>query len=66
MKVNRFAIELRMAELQMTQKELAERAGICGGNHVSKVLHRGTASPIFVGKIAGVLGVAVRDIVVEE
>lgn len=65
MKVDTRKITVLMAEIGLTQKELATRAGICG-QQVSAVIRRGgTCQPATAGKLAGGLGVPVAEIMLE-
>lgn len=65
MKLNVFRIKILLAEQEMRQSELAEKAGMCRQNF-STILTRGTCSPANAGRIAKALGVDVREIIKEE
>lgn len=65
MTINTTIIKLLLAELDMTQADLAERCGIKAQN-ISTVLTRGTASPKTVGRLAAGLGVRPKDIIDER
>lgn len=61
MELNRDAIFIRLAELQINRKQLAERSGL---NYVvcCEALSKGEASPITVGKLAQGLNIEVDRI----
>ena len=61
MELNRDTIMIKMAELQISRRQLAERAGMSYGV-LCEALSRGDASPVTVGKIAQGLEVEVEKI----
>lgn len=61
MEINRDAVMIRMAELQISRRQLAERAGMSYGV-LCEALTRGDASPITVGKLAQGLCIEVEKI----
>ena len=65
MNINTVIIKLLLAELDMTQADLADKIGMHPQN-VSTVLTRGTASPKTIGKLAAGLGVRPKDIIDER
>lgn len=65
MKVDGIKIKLIMAEMEISQTVLAERAGISKQN-ISLILSRGTCTITNAGRIAKALGVEVREIVRED
>lgn len=65
MTINTTIIKLLLAELGMTQADLANKIGL-SRQSVSTVLTRGTASPKTVGKLAAGLGVRPKDIIAER
>lgn len=58
MKINVRAIEIILAETQMTRAALAEKCNISRQN-ISTILRRGSCEPLTVGKLARGLGVDV-------
>lgn len=65
MRLDSIKIKLLMAELEINQTVLAEKAGVSRQN-ISLMLCRGTCSITNAGKLAKALGVSVREIVKEE
>ena len=61
MNINVAKIEIILAELGMTKKDLAGECGISRQN-ISTILRRGTCEPKTAGKLASGLGVHVTDI----
>jgi len=59
--INTFKIEAKLAELELTRVELADRCGISRQN-ISTIIRRGTAEPKTIGKLAKGLGVDVTEI----
>ena len=57
-------VEIRMGELGLTRKALAERCGIKPQN-LSTIIKRGTAGPKTVLRLAAGLGVNPEDIIKE-
>ena len=57
-------VEIRMGELGLTRKELAERCNIKPQN-LSTILKRGTAGPSTVVRIARVLDLS-PDVIIKE
>lgn len=64
MRINSIQIKLFMAEQEINQTILAERAGVSRQN-ISTMLARGTCSIVNAGKLAKALGVDVAEIVKE-
>lgn len=58
-------VEILMAEQGLNQKELGERCGMPRQN-ISAIIRRGKAEPKTVGKLAGGLGVAVKELIAQE
>lgn len=65
MKLNVNRIELRMAERQLTRKDLSDLCGVCRQN-ISTIIKRGTCEPATAGKLAAGLGLRVEEIVQRE
>ncbi len=65
MTINTVIIKLLLAELGMTQADLADKIGL-SRQSVSTILTRGTASPKNIGKLAAGLGVRPKDIIDER
>lgn len=65
MRIDSIKIKLLMAEQGITQTVLADRCGVSRQN-ISQALARGTCSTVKLGKLAGALGVSVREIIKEE
>lgn len=65
MKLKAWKIKLLLAEQELRQSELAEKAGMSRQN-LSTILNRGTCSPANAGRIAKALGVDVTEILKEE
>lgn len=66
MKLNRNLLLLAMAKGCMTDKELAERAGVALPTLAKIKAGKRSAKPATVGKIARALGVDVTDLIREE
>lgn len=64
MKINTRFIEIKLAELALTQSAYAEKCGIWQ-SQISRALQRGTAEPKTVGKLAAGLGVSVEEVLAE-
>lgn len=62
MKLNTQKIEILSAEQGVTRAQLAQKSGLARQN-LSTIIHRGTAEPKTVGKLAVGLGVSVVDII---
>jgi len=65
MTINTTRVEIRIGELGLTKKALAEQCGIRPQN-LSTILRRGTAIPANVVRIAKALDVQVEDIIIER
>lgn len=64
MKLDSVKIKILLAEIGITQTELARICGVARQN-ISTILMRGTCSCATAGKLAKALGVPVREIVKE-
>jgi len=64
-KLNTDAILVRMSELQINRRQLAERAGLNYGV-LCESLNKGEASTINIGKMAQGLNTAVDSIVIKS
>lgn len=64
MKINAQYIEIKLAELGLTQKDLAANCGI-SRQSISTILRRGTCEPKTAGKLARGLGVPVAEVLAE-
>lgn len=65
MRLDSIKIKLLLAEMEITQSELAKRCGISRQN-ISTMLLRGTCYAANAGRLAKALGVSVREIIKEE
>lgn len=65
MKLDIRAIQIIMAERQMTRAQLADDCSMCRQN-ISTILNRGTCALKTAGKLAKGLGVPVSQIMKEE
>lgn len=64
MKINAQYIEIKLAELGLTKKDLAANCGI-SRQSISTILRRGTCEPKTAGKLARGLGVPVAEVLAE-
>ena len=64
MKISSVKIELLLARKNMTNKELAEKSGVCRQN-ISIIKKRGTCTPASLAKLAKALEVDPADLIEE-
>ena len=65
MKFNTVKLNMMQAELGLTRKAIAERAGISRQN-LSTIAQRGTCKPATLGKIAKALGIDPAELAKED
>lgn len=65
MKIDRKALDMLLAQQEMTLTELANRSGM-GRHQMYTLLRNGSCRPITAGRIARGLGVDVSEIIKQE
>lgn len=65
MRINSFRIHAQLARQNMTQTELAKRAGTTR-QAMSTLIRRGSCEPRTAGKIAAALNIDVEELIIKE